>query len=162
VDAVGALDEELWKHRERMTRLAFKARVAKLVLASDDRRSTDQAVGELAEALRDVRAHDHVVRRALRDAAAALGRPGADLNDLAGATQGADHRRLAEHAQAFRLLVNDLQGSDLENRNLAQSGLSNVRATMVALVGADPDRTAGYDRTGEGRPTARAGVDALL
>ncbi len=167
-EAVLTLDEELWAHRSRLTRLAFRARVATLVMASDDRTSTARAVEELAAALLEVRRTDHVVRTALARATAAHGLGVADLPALAAhlaAQDGVAGDLLAEHATAFRRLVSELRGSGLENRSLAQAGATNVRVMLAALVGDgdSADATAPtYDRSGSAVAARRPALDTML
>lgn len=159
---VGSLSNALWEQRVRLHDLLHRAKVAQLVMAGDDRRWLDRAIGELESSVRGLRADDHVPARLLGAIARHLGRADIEtIRDLAALLPAPWAETLDEHASGMADSLTRLTAIERENRQLAISGLGNIRA-MVALLAPERDRGDSYDASGRRVTSDNANVDRLM
>ena len=144
--------------------MAYKAKVAKLVQATDDREDLPRAVNELEEVVGLLRSEDSEVSRLIRAIAHHLGLPPADVTLLwlADSLTGPWSQTLADHAVAYDRLLGELRSTLHDNRSLATSGAANLRLLIDEIIEVSTADAGTYDSSGEAVDVKPQAVDQLL
>lgn len=130
------LSDGLWIERALLDEVTRRAKVAQLMLASDEGPWSARAVSELEASLRSLRASDHTPARLLRAVGLHMGiGRDATLADLARHLDGEWRRTMVEHATALRRAVAGLRVITAEHRALSASGLAGVTQARALLLG---------------------------
>lgn len=161
---LGSLSAALWDQRAQLHELAHRAKVAQLVMAGDDGRWLARAVAELDDAVREVRADDHVPARLLGAIGRHLGlQAPVTLRDLSAQLPDPWSATILEHAEGLDVMLTRLGAIERENRQLAIGGLGNIRA-LLAVIHGDEEiiMDAGYDRDGRAVHVDESRLERLM
>lgn len=160
---LGSLSDALWRQRARLQILLFKAKTAKLVLATDDVTDVPIAIAELDQAIRVIRSEDHKSVKLLRAISRHLNQPELTITELSEMLVNPWGRTMSEHAEAMRQPLNEIQQLGSESKILSLSGLHQVQSTIKSIL--RPTQIEGpeiYDSVGAKSSSMSQAVDQLL
>jgi hypothetical protein len=148
--ALEELSQKVWEERRIVTYLLFKLTVAKLLLASDERRFVADALAEVDKTVELLRSWESSRDQALRDLAA-IWRvdPGQlSLPELARRSPPPFDYTFSEHLQAFQQLAAEIDEVTAQNRSLAGTSYDEVTRSIEMMTGPPVTTTTTYDAYG--------------
>ncbi|MFP4312221.1 MAG: flagellar export chaperone FlgN [Nitriliruptoraceae bacterium] len=150
--ALEELSHKVWEERRIVTYLLFKLTVAKLLLASDERRFVADALAEVDKTVEMLRSWEDRRDEALRDLADVWRVDPATLSlpELARRSPPPFDYTFSEHLQAFQQLAEEIDEVTEQNRTLAGTSYAEVTQTIEMMTGPPPETTTTtYDAYGQ-------------
>lgn len=149
--ALEELSQKVWEERRIVTYLLFKLTVAKLLLASDERRFVADALSEVDKTVELLRSWESTRDEALRDLAAVWRVDPAQLSlpELARRSPPPFDYTFSEHLRAFQQLAFEIDEVLEHNRALAGTSYDEVTRSIEMMTGPATTGTTTYDAYGQ-------------
>jgi hypothetical protein len=150
--ALEELSHKVWEERRIVTYLLFKLTVAKLLLASDERRFVADALTEVDKTVELLRSWEAQRDESLRDLAGIWRLDPSELSlyELARRSPPPFDYTFSEHLKAFQQLAEEIDEVTEHNRSLAGSNYAEVAHTIEMMTGPPPSATTTtYDAYGQ-------------
>lgn len=157
--ALEELSRRVWDERRVVTYLLYKLTVAKLLLASDDRRFVSDALDEVDRAVSVLRNGEAARDEALRDLAEVWQVHPYDLSlpEVVRRSPPPFDHTFGEHLRAFRSLAEEIDDVARQNHALAVSGYEHIAASIEIMTGPSTTAPATYDASGRLDPAGGVG-----
>lgn len=137
----------LWQQRRHLERLQYLMHVQALILSSGDDSMLRHAVDDIQRLLATISEIETSRRELTAEIGISMGLDAdASLEDLVNRAPEPYEQILAEHRDAFLVLVGDITTVSLGGREQLQRGLTLTRELTSFVMGDAGD--GGYDRTG--------------
>lgn len=141
------LTRVLWQQRRQLERLHYLLHVQSLILSSGDDAMLRHAVDDVQQTLTTISEIEAGRRELTAEIGISMGLDAdASLEDLVNRAPEPYEQILAEHRDAFLVLVGDITTVSLGGRDQLERGLSLTRELTSFVMGDAGD--GGYDRTG--------------
>ena len=144
---LGDLTRVLWQQRRHLERLRYLLQVQELILGGGDDAMLQYAVNDVQHMLTTVGEIEAGRRELTAEIGISMGLDAdASLEDLINRAPEPYEQILAEHRDAFLVLVTDITTVSLNGRDQLQRGLNLTRELTSFVMGDAGD--GGYDRSG--------------